>query len=332
MGLVVAIIIIAFLIIASRSAPRRSRASSRAPSDRRPWIQDRAEPLPPSTSRVRKTRRAIDAPVFIIYPAAQSSPAAGRPGPLAASDGLRSEAGPGAPSPPGGDRRSDQAAHASPVSLAGAAWLTASDDVDEDYEAFVAATWGSPEAIDARVTLERITYDGRATTSELRSLVPRRDGDFYVNTVEGGSRKTYVAGRYKWRRAGQSVDSSAFKAIRAGVNPERALRWVPYPRSAAEALAPENNHVGAIGRAFVIGYRDSRGETSYRVVSSVRRSADGFSAHCHFRWGELRHFLYARLLSVADAETGEVIPLEVFADRARPLAGGKARTKARGGG
>jgi hypothetical protein len=318
MGLIVAVIVIVFLIIASRSGPRRSRSSSRTLSDRRPWIQNSAEPRPPSAPSHR-TKRAIDAPVFIIHPAAQPVPSAGQAESPEAKDLPTSEAVPSAPPAPGDDRAPGLYFEAAPK-----ASITASDDVDEDYEAFVAAMWHSPEAIDACVTLERVTYDGRATASELHSLVPRWDGDYYVNTVEGRGRKTYVAGRYKWRRAGQPIDSSAFKAIRAGVSPERALRWVPYPQSAAEALAPENNHVGAIGRAFVIGYRDSRGETSYRVVSGVRRSADGFSAHCHFRWGELRHFLYARLLSAADANDGEVIPVEVFADRHHPLGGGKS--------
>ena len=119
-----------------------------------------------------------------------------------AEDLPTSEAVPSAPPAPGGDRAPGLYFEAGP-----AASITASDDVDEDYEAFAAATWRSPEAIDARVTLERVTYDGRATASELHSLVPRWDGDYYVNTVEGGRRKTYVAGRYKWQRAGQPVDS-----------------------------------------------------------------------------------------------------------------------------
>jgi hypothetical protein len=42
------------------------------------------------------------------------------------------------------------------------------------------------------------------------------------------------------------------------------------------------------------------------------------TARCHFRWGERRHFLYARLQSIIDLETGEILPMDNFIRR-QPL-------------
>ena len=190
---------------------------------------------------------------------------------------------------------------------------------DDDYAEFVAEVWRAPGAIKVEIVLQRVNYSGELVDSHLHSLLPRRDSGFYVNTIEAGLRKTYVSDRHKWRRDGLDVDSSAFRAIQSGVDPNVALRFAPYPASVEDALAPGNNHFRAAHRCFVIGYRNGRGDLAFRAVSGVRRGADQFTAHCHFRWGERRTFLYSRLESIVDAESGEIIPVEKFADCSVPL-------------
>jgi hypothetical protein len=193
------------------------------------------------------------------------------------------------------------------------------DSEDDDYAEFVAEVWRAPGTIKVEIVLQRVNYSGELVDSHLHSLLPRRDSGFYVNTIEAGLRKTYVSDRHKWRRDGLDVDSSAFRAIQSGVDPDVALRFAPYPASVEDALAPGNNHFRAEHRCFVIGYRNGRGDLAFRVVSGVRRGADQFTAHCHFHWGDRRTFLYLRLESVVDAESGEIIPVEKFADRSIPL-------------
>lgn len=193
------------------------------------------------------------------------------------------------------------------------------DSEDDDYAEFVAEVWRAPGAIKVEIVLQRVNYSGKLINSHLHSLLPRHDSGFYVNTIEAGLRKTYVSDRHKWRRDGLDVDSSAFRAIQSGVDPDVALRFAPYPASVEDALAPGNNHFRAEHRCFVIGCRNGRGDLAFRTVSGVRRGADQFTAHCHFRWGERRTFLYSRLESIVDAESGEIIPVEEFADRSIPL-------------
>ncbi len=190
---------------------------------------------------------------------------------------------------------------------------------DDDYSEFVDEVWRAPNAIKLDVTLERVKYSGKSVVSRVCSLVPRHDNTFYVNAIEGGVRKTYVSDRHKWRRDGLDIDSSAFSAIRSGLDPDRALRFTPYPLSVEAALSPENNHCQTDRRSYVICYRDGEGRLSYRAVSGIRRGPDRFSAHCHFCWGELRHFLYSQVEEVIDAKTGEVIPVEKFSDLSAPL-------------
>ncbi len=193
------------------------------------------------------------------------------------------------------------------------------DVEDVTYEEFVDEKWDASGKIPALVTLHRTTAKGEIVESRVHSVIPRLDGTCYVNSLEGGVRKTFVSDRHKWWRDGLAVDASAFRAILAGVAPDAALRFVPPPASFEAALAPENDHFRSDKRRFVISYRDARGNPSFRIVSGVRRSHDGFSARCHFRWGELRHFLYSRLQSVADAETGEIIPNEDFVKNRVPV-------------
>ncbi len=138
-------------------------------------------------------------------------------------------------------------------------------------------------------------------------------GRLYINLYEGKTRKTYAAdSRHCWQRNGATIDSSAFQAIKLGVDPEVALGPDPYPPSYEAAIEPAYNRVTAVRHAYVICYSKADGEISYRVISNVVRAADHFSARCHFRWGERRHFLYHRLLGVRDAITGETIELEDF--------------------
>ena len=187
-----------------------------------------------------------------------------------------------------------------------------SGDEDEGYDQLVARTWAQSGISIANVTLDRVSYSGETLTCHLRSLVARREGSYYVNAFVDGERKTFVSNNWKWRRDGLAIDDSAFLAIQAGVNYDKAPRYQPYPRSIEEALAPENNQCEVRGRRFVISYLNERGDDSFRVVSGVRRQDERFTAHCHFRRGALRHFLYSRLRSISDAQTGEVIPIDVF--------------------
>ena len=188
-----------------------------------------------------------------------------------------------------------------------------------EYRAFVDKVWSDPEAIRVDVEIQRINGAGQLVESHVRSIVRRDSVSFYVNTFEDDGALTLVSDRHQWRRDGRKVDASAFRAIAdAGVAPDAALRHVDPPTSIEEALSPAFNHIAA-PRALALGYRDAVGAVTYRVVSEIRRGESQFTARCHLRWGEKRTFRYDRLITVVDAETGEVIPLERFADKARPL-------------
>ena len=186
-------------------------------------------------------------------------------------------------------------------------------DYDDDgYEAFVALMWTQPGIDLKKIHAERVWRSGEVFPAILVQLV-ESNGRLYINLYEGKTRKTYAAdNRHSWRRNGAVIDSSAFQAIKLGVDPEAALSPDSYPASFEAALGPAHNRVAAVGRAFVICYCKADGQSSYRVISHVVRAADHFSARCHFRWGERRHFLYERLLGVRDALTGETIELDNF--------------------
>jgi hypothetical protein len=129
------------------------------------------------------------------------------------------------------------------------------------------------------------------------SFVWWSQGRLYINLYEGKTLKTCAAdSRHCWQRDGAVIDSSAFQAIKLGVDPEVALAPDPYPDSYEAALEPHYNRVAAIGRAFVICYSKADGEIFHRVISHVVRAANRFNARCHFRRGERREFLYQRLL------------------------------------
>ena len=182
-----------------------------------------------------------------------------------------------------------------------------SDYDDDGYEAFVALMWRQPGVDLKKIQVERVWRSGEVFPAILVRLVESQ-GRLYLNLYEGKTRKTYAAdSRHSWQRNGAVIDSSAFRAIRLGVDPEVALAPDPYPASYEAALEPAYNRVAAVGRAFVICYSRADREISYRVISNVVRAADHVSARCHFRWGERRHFLYQRLLGVRDAITGETI-------------------------
>ncbi|MGQ0445547.1 MAG: hypothetical protein ACT4O2_10595 [Beijerinckiaceae bacterium] len=184
------------------------------------------------------------------------------------------------------------------------------DDTDYDddsYEAFVALMWRRPGIDLKKIPIERVWRSGEVFPAILVRLVEGQ-GRLYINLYERETRKTDSAdSRHSWQRNGAVIDSSAFQAIKLGVAPEVALAPDPYPASYEAALEPAYNRVAAVGRAFVISYSKADGEISYRVISNVVRAADHFSARCHFRWGERRHFLYQRLLGVRDAITRETI-------------------------
>jgi hypothetical protein len=184
------------------------------------------------------------------------------------------------------------------------------DDSDYDhdsYEAFVALMWKQLGIDLKKIQVERVWRSGEVFPAILVRLVESQ-GRLYINLYEGKTRKTYAAdSRHSWQRNGAVIDFSAFQAIKLGVDPVVALAPNPYPASYEAALEPAYNRVVAVGRAFVICYSKADGEISYRVISNVVRASDHFSARCHFRWGERRHFLYQSLLGVRDAITRETI-------------------------
>lgn len=193
------------------------------------------------------------------------------------------------------------------------------DRYDGRYEAFVEELWQSALAVKVDIRLLRIDREGRKIVSTVHSIVPRGGGSCYVNTVEHGKRFTYVGSYHHWFLAGAKVDQSAFAAILAGASLDQAFRTAPYPTSALEAMAPENDHVTTDQHRYVIGYVNLEGRRSYRVVSNIWRGPDRFTAVCHLRWGERRTFLYSGLCEVVDPETGEIIPFKHFVDREFPL-------------
>jgi hypothetical protein len=183
---------------------------------------------------------------------------------------------------------------------------------DDHYKQFVDEMWASSDARPVRVRLERNGED-----SFVRSIVDR-PGTIYVNTLEAGERKTYVADRHRWTRDGLKVSDAGFRAILFGVPPDEALRFNRPPASVEEALAPANNHLAA-ENSLVINYRDAEGEDSYRVISEIRRGDDRFTSRCHWRWGERRTFLYGRLIRVINPVDGKEIPIEQFRTPRKPF-------------
>ncbi len=184
------------------------------------------------------------------------------------------------------------------------------DDEEGGYAAFVEEMWKRPGVDGKGVELRR---GAGGPICRLVSVVGGANGQPYVNVIENGERKTFAGDdRHRWERDGHRVDGSAFAAILRGVEPERALGPDPHPASAEQALRPEYDRWPTKDRRFVIGYENSRGERSYRVISRVVRQQDTFSARCHFRWGTRRTFLFEGLREVLDAKTGEVIPVAEF--------------------
>jgi hypothetical protein len=125
-------------------------------------------------------------------------------------------------------------------------------DYDDDgYEAFVALMWTQPGIDLKKIHAERVWRSGEVFPAILAQLV-ESNGRLYINLYEGKTRKTYAAdNRHSWRRNGAVIDSSAFQAIKLGVDPEAALSPDSYPASFEAALGPAHNRVAAVGRAFV---------------------------------------------------------------------------------
>ena len=185
---------------------------------------------------------------------------------------------------------------------------------DADYERFVSEVWEQPGIVCQNIELERCYWNGMAFPCQLHSLVPRRDASYYMNVIENGRRRIFVSHNWKWRRDGKQLDDSCFVALKLGIDPDHALRWVAVPTSPAVALSAEHDHVTTSDRRFLIEYINAQGEKSFRVVSRCIRLGDHFTARCHFRWGQRRHFKFANLQSVFDLATGEQIPKDIFAD------------------
>lgn len=170
-------------------------------------------------------------------------------------------------------RRAEQARRAE-IDLEVEARLRAlTEEDEEDYRQFVDRVWNAPGAIAADVPLQRVDHLGVTVKSRVQSIVPREGGGLYVNVIESGERKTYVADRHRWLRDGRKVSGAAFRAVvERGIPPEEALRHIPAPTSIAAALAPENNHIQA-NHSLVIGYRakDGPGFLPRRERRSARR-------------------------------------------------------------
>lgn len=185
------------------------------------------------------------------------------------------------------------------------------DEGDPDYRRFVEAMWRRPGVTLSGVTLMKLGW--MSAPFEVHSLVADDYGRLYLNGWLGGRKLTYAADdRHKWTFNGAPVDSSAFLAISQGCPVAAALGPQRRPASPAEALSPEFDHVATTERRYLINYVNADGQSSWRVVSRVFRSADGFTARCHFRWGDRRTFRFDRLSEVIDGATGEEIPLDQF--------------------
>lgn len=207
------------------------------------------------------------------------------------------------------------------------AWSETSDDDDARYASFVSAMWKRPVADLGKLKGFRIGYTGKRYPVQLISLSKAEGGGYlYVNCYEAGEKKTYAADeRHEWEVMGAKVDSSAFMGVALGVAPVVALGHRENPRTPEEARAAHNTVFKGSGRCLVIGYQDGSGQLSYRVVSKVVRQpqAGRFTANCHFRYGARRTFLFERLRSVEDADTGEPVDLTTF------IRGGAAQKRKR---
>jgi len=190
-------------------------------------------------------------------------------------------------------------------------------DTDEQYSEFVRRMWSRTGVTIQDIHIQRCVAD-REIDCALASIVKGENGMLYLNVIEEGVRKTYAADeRHRWKRDGQHLDKSAFVAIVTGTQPDIALRAERYANSVEEAMSADFDRVSTTDRRLVIGYQNSKGQLSYRVITRVVRQHDTFSARCHFRWGQRRTFLFEGLKCVIDAHTGQIIPLEEFVRQGR---------------
>lgn len=181
---------------------------------------------------------------------------------------------------------------------------------DDGYGAFVADMWARPG-----VPLHDLAITRRTPHADIpcrvHSVVAGDGGSTYLNVVELGERKTYAAdGRHMWAYQGREVDDSAFLGILRGASPAEALGPDIRPATPDEALSPRFDRFAGRGRKLVLTYRDAEGRVSCRAISDARRLTGGVTARCHFRYGIERTFRYDRILSLADATTGEIVEIE----------------------
>lgn len=183
------------------------------------------------------------------------------------------------------------------------------EDDDSGYNVIVNENWSLPGVNLNELRLRASSYSTLLTAI---SLVRAPNGRQYINALDGTKRKTFAVENSEWSQEdGRPIDQSAFLAIEAGSLPRFAIQPEPRPTTADEAFAKARGE--RRGRAFLLEYEDGNGAPSYRVISDVRRSADKFSARCHFRWGMRRTFRFDRVRSVHSANDGEEIPLTLFA-------------------
>lgn len=177
---------------------------------------------------------------------------------------------------------------------------------DDGYSSFVRECWGLPgHSLNNTVVKRQQEATEHLVNSTLHSVVQRLRFT-YVNTVEDGQRKTFASERHKWFRDGVQFDSSAFDAVRYGVEPDNALRHEPYPTSFDDAVTRCMGRGKISGKSFVLHYQSKSGDESFRVISGIRLHPTYVSARCHFRYGNRRYFLNKGIIETMDTVSGEI--------------------------
>lgn len=179
------------------------------------------------------------------------------------------------------------------------------DYSDGKYEAFVDEQWAKTGVDLSGIMLVR-HVGPEEHPYRLHSLVE----PYYLNCLDGITRKTFVPNRHRWTLDGVEVEPIAFTAIMRGVPPHVAFQPDLRPTTPAEAAA-KNRHETA-DRKILLHYRNAASREAYRIISRPHRSGSGFTACCHYRYGERREFLFERVLSFSNATTGEVIEPEAL--------------------
>lgn len=179
------------------------------------------------------------------------------------------------------------------------------DDVDDDYDQFVASSWASATM---PMGAKNMAVNGRACI--VHSLTPAPDRAAYVNlTFPGSPRKCSFAGddRHRWSIEGQRVSPAIFRAICEGSATADDIRPDDHPATLEDALAADR--FPTTQRRMALQYASADGVVGWRVISRLQRGPDCLYAVCHLRWGDSRTFRYDRILTLLDIDTGERIDL-----------------------